>query len=331
MSPLWVACALSAFAAPIFVKVAWDVPFSFFSIAMPIRSMVVGFAIAGCVAFVCHTAFSLNPTTSGSLALGSGLLSSLWLAQRNREKRGLVLSMLRLADPSTRYEAQRAVLRKLDSLVTRADRTEGETERREHIRLVLLAAAPLVEMDMTIEVERLLSRLLSSGLSKIPRTLLLPYAQILSTLRLKLNDIEGAGEILETPALPAYDAASSDRTENVDENAMFWLSATKALWHVVQGGSEQARALLDELDGADDPLRLASLAVVGAHIDACHGREEMARAQLSEALNLVGVAALREACAPVGPATPLARDMIASVAEGDQRAVPNENLELEEK
>jgi predicted RNA polymerase sigma factor len=141
--------------------------------------------------------------------------------------------------------------------------------------------------------------------TKLSPSLHAKHAQVLATVCLELGELERAEAVLR-------DARDSED----DPLTTRWLRITRALLFAVQGGTESAIALVgEEDDDEDDPAFRASNEIVRAHVHACLGRENEARHALEQARELAGVTALTRAIRPVGPATELARLMLARDVE----------------
>jgi hypothetical protein len=91
-----------------------------------------------------------------------------------------------------------------------------------------------------------------------------------------------------------------------------WLEITRALLFAIEGSTEKAMRIVGtEDDTGDEDAFRAMHAIVRAHVHACLGDDDAAREDLVHARALAGVVALTRAIRPVGPATDLARALLA--------------------
>ncbi|MAQ17881.1 MAG: hypothetical protein CMN30_24175, partial [Sandaracinus sp.] len=133
----------------------------------------------------------------------------------------------------------------------------------------------------------------------LPRALSERVTQARSMAQIARGDLEAATESLtriERPAEPAVER---------------WLRASEALLHAVQGGADQALTIANEERDADAALG-ASYDIVRAHALASKGDDEGAKAALRRVERVAGAPGLQRAIRPVGPATDLARALLAA-------------------
>ncbi len=205
-----------------------------------------------------------------------------------------------LGDPARKKASIALLDRVLD-----AAKPSGDANPEAYGQLVVHLAGVLVGANDHATAKRTLERVDGTKLSSSLHT---KHAQCLATVCLELGDLERADEVLAAVVDPEDDPLTTR-----------WLRVTRALLFAVQGGTERALALVSEAeahtderaDDEDEPAFLASYEVVRAHVHACVGEDARARDALERARELAGVVALTRAIRPVGPATEIARTLLA--------------------
>ena len=98
-----------------------------------------------------------------------------------------------------------------------------------------------------------------------------------------------------------------------DEALETWLVAMAALILAVSEEPDAALKLIGGEAESEDPALSASHGIIRAHAWAAAGKEAKARDALQRVFDAAGSAALERAVLPVGPASRLARDLLARV------------------
>jgi hypothetical protein len=236
------------------------------------------------------------PARAGAVAGGLvGLLLVFASARRDRRLRAAVLLCQRLEQPDRREAAAVALRRLLDL----ADAERGR-DLEGHARLLLVVVGPMTMAGLWDEAATRLATLAPESLAPHTRGL---HAQALSTCHLQLGRLEDAASALAGAVRPVED----EETER-------WLRMTEALLLAVQGGIDEATALLETMPTPEDAALFASGRVVRAHVHACRGEDARAREELERLLSEAGPLALERVLRPVGPATDLARALLLGAA-----------------
>lgn len=298
MNAVFSAALSVAALAPLLEALAWGVPLAYVPLARMARTFlsagVVTF-LAGAVAHLVLAQAGMEPgataLAAGSVALVFGGLVALASARRDRALRGLHVLVTQLGLPDRRDGAAARIDARLEGLAA--------SDPRQHGLLTLFAAGPLTRHALGATARRQLVR--------IPLTVLEPFEAALRAQLLAMTFLqEGAIE----DATRALDEAPYPTTSGVDA----WLDLTRALTQVVCGGTESARALLvarhDEAE--QDPALRIQRDTVLAHALASEDDEEGARALLTALVARSGAGALSLVLRPVGPATDLARAVVAT-------------------
>ncbi len=293
--------------APVVQAMLWRVPFGQISIVMAARrvtSTVMVTVLVGGIALVLLTLFPA-PATAGaqaSIAAGIGgaaaffrLLTS---SSRRRRMRGAFLLAHRLRDSDARGQALAALERTLDEARPRG--TDGDFST--YASMVLLVVTPLTAAGLWKEAERRLAEIPASALGVEQRAV---RAQALAACRVHLGDIPGARDALGSVTRPVHDAAVEQ-----------WMQATEALLLAVEGRADDALGILGDETPLDPSMR-ASMRLVRAHAYASRGARDEACSELEALKREAGTDGLASALAPEGPATPIARELMAQKAEGD--------------
>ena len=296
MIPILSAAAVVGVFAPVARSYFWGAPLTLFSWAMGLRAMFGAALVTGFASLILTM---LLPAVLAGLGGGLlGLVLMLLSARRMRRARGIALLSWRLGDPTTREAAKAALVKAFDRIAHR------EPPSRQ-AGLVLLAAAPLSAIGEWDLLEENLDRIERAGLSPEVAARVI---QALATCRLERGNLEATTELLE-------------QLEDPPEALRGWLSVTRALVLAVQGGVEKADAALGNEEPADGALSAAH-SVVRAHISACQGNDDEARDHLERVRANAGDQALQRALRPVGPATDLARAMLAAPSAEEPSASP---------
>jgi len=282
----FLAAAFVGAIAPFVRAWAWGVPMGCFTWGMALRATLGAGLVtlmAGLIPLVV-----VDDLTAGLIGLVVGGLLMLLSARRSRHLRGIMLLSWRLASPLTRDE----VVERLRGRLASARRLGPES----YAQLALVAAAPLSAVERWDEV---LAALEGVTVESLPRALSERVTQARSMAQIARGDLEAATESLtriERPAEPAVER---------------WLRASEALLHAVQGGADQALTIANEERDADAALG-ASYDIVRAHALASKGDDEGAKAALRRVERVAGAPGLQRAIRPVGPATDLARALLAA-------------------
>lgn len=298
MNAVLSAALLVAALAPFFEARAWGVPLAY----VPLARMARTFLSAGLVTLssggLAHLLLSQADMEAGATALAAGgvalvfgSLVALASARKDRALRGLHVLVTQLGLPDRRDAA--------------AARIDGRLERlalgdpRQHALLTLFAAGPLTRHALGGSARRHLDHIPGGVLSPSEAAL---RAQLRAMTFLQEGALEAATEALDEapyPTSPAVDA---------------WIDLTRALVQVVCGGVDGARALLVAREGEaqQDPALRVQRDTVEAHALAAEGEEERAREVLTALLARSGIGGLSLALRPIGPATDLARAVVAT-------------------
>ncbi|MCB9614856.1 MAG: hypothetical protein H6721_33640 [Sandaracinus sp.] len=272
--------------APFLRAWIWGVPLALFSTAMLLRAFLGEFLVAFFAGGVLLVA--LPPPIAAAVGGGVTLLLSSLSARRNRHLRALALVAYRLGQADARDEARVALLEKLAKL-------RRSVPPKEHAEYALFAALPLSAVELWADARTVLETIAMNALAPEGRARAL---QALATVRLQASDLEGASEAFAAIARPAEPAVER------------WVRAGEALLFAVQGAADEALALCPDENDADGALA-ATYDVVRAHAHASRDEEAEAVRALQRVKHVAGNPGLRRAIGPVGPATDLARAMLA--------------------
>jgi hypothetical protein len=298
MNAVFSAALLVAALAPWFEARAWGVPLSYVPLARMARTFLSAGAVtllAGGLAWLALSQASVDlratALAAGGVALCFGALVALASARRDRALRGLHVLTTQLGLPDRRDVAAARIDARLERLAA--------GDARQHALLTLFAAGPLTRHALGAQARRQLERI-------PPDVLAPPEAALRAQLRAMTFLHDGALE----DATEALDAAPYPTTPAVDA----WIDLTRALGQVVCGGVSSARELVaarSDLTQAD-PALAVQRDTIEAHALAAEGDEERARALLAALVARSGVGGLALALRPVGPATDLARAVVAT-------------------
>ncbi len=300
MEAVFSASLLVATLAPLLEVRLWGVPFRYVPLARLGRTFLTTLfitGVAGGVALLALEQADAPPATTSLaaalVALAFGTLLAVSRARRDRALRGLHILCAQLAMPFHREDAGGRVDQALTRALTRSP--------REHALLTLFAAGSLTRHGFA-EVARKHLLAADEALPEPPQRALRQQLEAMAFLHEgKLEDAEARLNTAPSPTTPEVDA---------------WVDATKALCHVVSGGVEAALGLIESEASvalaAADPALFLQHQTVRAHALACQGEDDQASAALAELLARSGPAALSLALRPVGPATDLARALLAS-------------------
>ena len=295
MTTTLIAALVVGLLAPVVRGLAWGVPFSLLSIS----TVLVSFAgstltvlLIGATAGFLLRAAELTPDQVDRMAGGIGALGGFVLllssARRMRHVRGLSVLCQRLGEE----DAQPTALRALGRLLDRVKRSD--TDR--HIGLVLMATGPLTQASLW-EVAR--ARLSSIDEQSLTPAQSILRNQALATCQLQFDELDAAQDTIGSIPRPA------------EPSIEVWLIAMEALLLAVRGEVEAAEAKLHGQDTSDDPALEASHRLVRAHILAGRSQREAAFEELKALRQAAGRAGLERALRPDGPASELARELIA--------------------
>jgi len=292
------AALLVAALAPWFEARAWGVPLSYVPLAHMARTFLsagVVTSLAGGLAWLALSQASVNEgataLAAGSVALCFGVLVALASARRDRALRGLHVLTTQLGLPDRRDAAAARIDARLERL--------AKSDPRQHALLTLFAAGPLTRHGVGGSVRRQLECVASEVLTP-------PEAALRAQLRAMTFLHDGALE----SATDALDEAPYPTTPAVDA----WIDLTRALGQVVCGGVSAARELLAarQVEAGQDAALRVQRDTVEAHALAAEGDEERARELLTGLVTRSGVGGLALVLRPVGPATDLARALVAT-------------------
>lgn len=298
MNAVFSAALVVAALAPWFEARAWGVPLSY----VPLARMMRTFLSAGVVALLvggfawlllaqADREAGATALAAGAVTLGFGLLVALASARRDRALRGLHVLTTQLGLPDRRDAAAARIDAHLERLAA--------GDARQHALLTLFAAGPLTRHALGAQARRQLARIPADVLGPPEWAL---RAQLLAMTFLHEGALEDAAEALDAapyPTTPAVDA---------------WIDLTRALAQVVCGGVSGARALVAarQEQTLADPALAVQRDTIEAHALAAEGDDERARALLTEVAARAGVGGLALALRPIGPATDLARAVVAT-------------------
>ncbi|UCF45905.1 MAG: hypothetical protein JSU89_01645 [Myxococcales bacterium] len=289
-----IVAVLVGMAAPVIQGWIWGVPFSLLSIATVLRSFVgsaLTVLVIGLAALYALRTTSMDQAQIdriASLVGGSvGLVLLLSSARRLRHVRGLSILCQRIQEEDARPTAAAALGRLLDRV--------RRTNEQRYIALVLMATGPLTQAGMWAEARDRLRSLNDDTLSE-PQAVL--RNQALATCELQFDEVEAAQHAI-------------DRIERPAESSIeVWLVAIEALLMAVQGKPEKALAHLGGQEVDDNPSLRASHRLVHAHVLAERGDTEAALEELRSLRQEAGLAGLKRAMLPHGPASALAERLL---------------------
>lgn len=289
-----IVAVLVGMAAPVIQGWIWGVPFSLLSIATVLRSFVgsaLTVLVIGLAALYALRTTSIDQAQIdriASLVGGSvGLVLLLSSARRLRHVRGLSILCQRIQEEDARPTAAAALGRLLDRV--------RRTNEQRYIALVLMATGPLTQAGMWAEARDRLRSLNDDTLSE-PQAVL--RNQALATCELQFDEVEAAQHAI-------------DRIERPAESSIeVWLVAIEALLMAVQGKPEKALAHLGGQEVDDNPSLRASHRLVHAHVLAERGDTEAALEELRSLRQEAGLAGLKRAMLPHGPASALAERLL---------------------
>lgn len=281
-----VAALCVAALAPFARSVIWGVPLTLFSFAMSLRA-AIGSAL---VTFFTGALATLILPIQIAAALGAGVGGLLMLlsARRSRHFRGVALLAWRVTHEATRERAKTVLDAKLRHLAKRVPPAE-------YAELAHFASVPLTAIGEWKAAGEHLGAIDVDALEPSERA---RTRQGIATIKLQAGDLEGAQD--------AIDAIERPAEERVEE----WVLALEALLIAVQGGADRALEMARKAPTEEGALK-ATWDVVRAHAFASMGKEKRARAALDAVRNVAGDQGLERAVRPVGPATDLAREMLA--------------------
>lgn len=277
-----------------------------------IRALVGTFALTACAGLLMRLTLRDVPTTEEAIdmtaALGAALFGCVLMftsSWRDRRLRGLHIALVRLGDKDVGDAALIRVVRLLTE-------TRG---RPEHARLTLYAASHLMQNDRHDVAKTHLAAL---DPAKLDAETAAVRGQTLATCLLQQGALEEADEALSAIARPASDALEP------------WLLVTEAWIRVIAGGADDALRLVSEDSGGaastsgtapDVGPQLRNVRrAIRAHAHACRGEQERAESLLRKATDELGTVGLAPALRPVGPATDIARALLAELASATMHA-----------
>lgn len=279
--------SVASFAA---LRVAWALPTRWIGLRATVRASFGAGLVAYCLA-------------AAAIPLASVLGYPTESAERIGASFAFVFATLLGASVATRRRHERAALRLIEilpssqspayvhaALVERLARLRASHRPEEPTCLAALEVAAVRAMRLSglrEPCERLASTISTEKLSPPLRDALL-YDRAL--LRLREGDFEGAEPLLD-------DADQGPRR------------SLRALAHALQGGADQALALLDASRPTEPEPRLLA-GVARGHALASMGREDETRELLRSLVAEHGVSAFTHLLRPVGPATDIARSLL---------------------
>ncbi|HJL01832.1 MAG TPA: hypothetical protein RMH85_11515 [Polyangiaceae bacterium LLY-WYZ-15_(1-7)] len=272
--------------APFARATSWGVPLTLFSWAMALRA-AIGAALT---TFFLGAALTLVTTGPRAAAIAAAFGGTFMLlsARRARHLRGVALLSYGITQPDARDAARAALDRKLAHCARRLPASH-------YAELALFASVPLTAVGLWDDAQRHVEAVDVGQLEEASRPRVL---QALATVRIQRGDLEGAQEAVDRVERPAEEAVER------------WLGATETLLLAVQGNVEETLARAEAAD-RDDVAIAAAYDVAKAHALACSGDDEGAKKALLAVRESAGKQALERALRPVGPATDLARALLA--------------------
>lgn len=268
---------------------------------MVIRTVIgtlITILLSGILAYACMVflspahmvdAIHYQPAVVGGLTS----LSLHWVRlRRTPYLKGAVLLVRRSNEAEIRDEA----FERLELLVARSTQ-KASRRNREHATLTLFTLPLLSERGCWDTLEAALSVIHVESLTPSEQAV---TRQARATVYLHQGQVDEAREMLAPIERPTK-----------DETLEIWLVAMDALILAVSQKPEAALDLIGDRDPSEDPALAASHGIIRAHAWADTGQEEKARAALQGVLGTAGPAALERAILPVGPASRIARDLLA--------------------
>ena len=272
--------------APFARSISWGVPLTLFSFAMSLRAAIGAALITFFVGAL--ATLVLDTPTSAALGAGVGGLLMMLSARRSRHFRGVALLAWRVTQDATRERAKAGLDSKLRHLAK-------SVPAAEYAELAHLASVPLTAIGEWAAAGEHLGAIDVDALEESERA---RTRQGIATIKLQAGDLEGAQATIAAVPRPA------------EERVEAWLSALEAILLAVQGNAEAALEIADA-QAPDDGALKATYDVVRAHAFASMGKERKARRALEAVREIAGDEGLQRAIRPVGPATDLAREMLA--------------------
>lgn len=234
-------------------------------------------------------ALELADRRAAIVGLTVGLTINYLSAYRDRYLKGAILLASRLEEREISERVAKALFALLDRV--------KEKQPALHTRLLLGSLPYLTAIGLRRPVERRLAQLDLDRLDRRERAL---RAQALATCRLHLGDLDGAEQ------------AIGEAPEELEPIIERWLSMSLSLIDAARGNSDAAIKRVNSIDTGSDPSLAATAKLVMAHALASRGDRDGAEGQLRGLRDAAGEGALVHALHPEGPATPLARSLMAN-------------------